>query len=394
MNSYFASVEQQDTGLVGPLAVVPMANVETTCVIAASVEAKAYGINTGTSVRDAKKLCPKILLVEARHKLYVEYHQRIVTAVESCLHVDQICSIDEMYGQLMGTECNPDRAAAIAYQVKAAIRAAVGPRIRCSIGLAPNAWLAKLASDMQKPDGMTMILPEQMPEAIYRLKLTDLPGIASAMAKRLAGCGIFHVHQLCALTEQELIAAWGSKVLGSIWWAQLRGQDMPYRSTRRSTVGHSHVLPPESRTDPRARAVLSRMIHKAAARMRQLGYSAGRMTVYVEHLGGGGRWEKRFPLVHCRDTPTMLDTLAGAWATRPPHVPLKVGVVLSELEMDGSVEGPMYPSHAKRNTLADAMDKINQRFGRDALYPGAMVGEKESAPTRIAFNQVPGLDQF
>lgn len=393
MNSYFASVEQQEIGLVGPVAVVPVSNVDTTCVIAASAEAKVYGVGTGTAVHDAKKLCPQIKLVEARPQLYVEYHHRIVEAIETCLHVDHVCSIDEVYGRLMGEECSPDRAAVIAFRVKAAIRKAAGPRIRCSIGLAPNAWLAKLASDMQKPDGLTMILAEQMPEVIYRLQLTDLPGIASGMAKRLGRFNVRHVYQLCALSEQELIAAWGSKVLGAIWWQQLRGHDLPYRPTQRRMVGHSHVLPPQFRSDQKAQAVLVRLIHKAAMRMRRLGYWAMRMTVHVEHLGGA-EWERRFSLGLCRDTLTMVEALSSVWKSRPAATPLRVGVVLSELVADRSAEAPMYPEQVRRNALADAMDRINRRFGKDAVYSAAMLGAEQAAPTRISFTQIPRLDEF
>lgn len=393
MDSYFASVEQQELNFTGPLAVVPMARVDTTCVIAASSEAKAYGIKTGTAVHDAKTLCPQVRFVEARPRVYVEYHHRIIAAIESCLHVDQVCSIDEVYGRLMGDERRPDQAALLAYKVKRAIRDAAGPRVRCSIGLAPNAWLAKVASDMQKPDGMTMILADQMPEALYRLRLTDLPGIASGMASRLAKMNVRHVYQLCALTQDQVSAAWGSKILGEIWWRQLRGFDLPYRPTRRRMVGHSHVLPPESRSDAKARAVLVRMIHKAATRMRRLGYWATRMRVYVDHLGGDG-WEKRFSLSLCRDTLTMVDAFAGVWPLRPRLTPLRVGVELSELVANRSAEAPMFPDQIRRNALADAMDRINQRFGKDVVHSAAMMGAKHAAPTRISFTQIPAMDEF
>src|SRR5438105_174470 len=97
LNSYFASVEQQDrVELRGrPVGVVPML-ADTTCCIAASYEAKAHGVKTGTIVADAKHMCPNIVLVEARHEIYVEYHHRIVEAVETCLPVTAVMSIDEM----------------------------------------------------------------------------------------------------------------------------------------------------------------------------------------------------------------------------------------------------------------------------------------------------------
>src|SRR5690606_16803192 len=128
--------------------------------------------------REARQRCPHMHIIEARPQIYVTYHHRVVEAVESCLHVDQIASIDEMYGRLLGEEQEPERAAEIAFAVKDALRRAAGFCIRCSVGLAPNAWLAKVASDLNKPDGLTMILPEQLPEAICHLSLTDLPGIA------------------------------------------------------------------------------------------------------------------------------------------------------------------------------------------------------------------------
>src|ERR1700693_1845085 len=103
LNSYFASVEQQDRPeLRGrPVGVVPML-ADTTVLIAASYEAKAFGVRTGTNVGDAKRMCPGIELVEARHELYVEYHHKVVEAVESCLPVPAVCSIDEMACRLMG----------------------------------------------------------------------------------------------------------------------------------------------------------------------------------------------------------------------------------------------------------------------------------------------------
>ena len=304
MNSYFASVEQQENPALRrrPIAVVPILT-DRTCVIAASYEAKAFGVKTGTGAGDARKLCPGIRLVLARPQVYVRWHHRLVEAVEGCLHVDHVCSIDEMYGKLMKNEREPEQAARIAFRVKAAVKG-VGDSLRCSIGVAPNPWLAKVAADLQKPDGMTMLLPEQLPEALFALKLTDLPGIASQMLARLQAHGIHHVHQLCAAPETLLAAAWGSKVHGAVWYQQLRGVDLPYRPTHRGAVGHSHVLPPDLRNDAGSYSVVVRMLHKAAHRLRRLGYHTERLTVLVDFLGGE-KWVERKVLPPTRDTLTL-----------------------------------------------------------------------------------------
>jgi len=394
MNSFFASVEQQEhPHLRGqPVGVVPIL-ADTTCCIAASYEARDYGVKTGTGVRDARRLCPNIHLVVGRPQVYVRYHHKIVDAVESCLHVDMICSVDEMYGRLMGPQRRPEQAAALAHQVKAAIRQAVGACMRCSIGVAPNAWLAKVASGMQKPDGLTMILPEQMPEAICKLDLTELPGIGRNMLRRLRKHGIERVDQLCGLSQKQLSQIWGSEVLGSIWWHQLRGYDLPYRPTHRRTVGHSHVLPPEWRTNERAHAVLVWMIHKAAARLRRIHYWAGQLTVWVKYRKGP-TWQRREHLGSSRDTLTILQAFERAWREHPAGVPYHVGVVLSDLIADRSATLPLYPQQVRRDALADVMDRLNRRYGYHVLYFAGMFGAQRTAPTRISFTQVPDDSEF
>lgn len=394
MNSFFASVEQQvQPQLRGrPIGIVPVLT-DRTCCIAASYEAKAYGVKTGTGAREAKEMCPHIQLVLARPKLYVQYHHRIIEAVESCLHVDHVASIDEMYGRLMGKEREPENAATMAFAVKDAIRKNVGQCLRCSIGLAPNIWLAKTASKLNKPDGMTMILPEQMPEAICHLKLTDLTGIARNMEKRLHAAGIDTVAKLCNASESDLAGAWGSRVIGSMWWAQLRGHDIPPVPTQRRTVGHSHVLPPEWRNPEKAHAVAVRMLHKAAARMRKIGYQAQMLDLHIRYVDGR-RWHHHTRTGLCRDSLTLARFLETLWKDLPFGMILGVGVTLLNLVSDSSAPLPLYPAQAKLDVLADQMDRIDHKHGPHTIYLGGMWGAQQSAPTRISFTQIPKMEEF
>lgn len=394
MNSYFASVEQQDhPRLRGrPVGVVPTM-VATTCCIAASYEAKALGVRTGIAVKDAWRLCPHIQLVEARPRRYVEVHHQIVEAAESCLHIDQVSSIDEMYGRLLGEEREPQRAAEIAHGVKAAIRNRVGAFVRCSIGLGPNVWLAKVATDLQKPDGLVMILPEQMPEKICTLKLTDLPGIARGMHLRLQRHGVHSVAQLCTLSARQLSVIWESQVMGSLWWHQLHGHDLPYRPTHRRTVGHSHILPPKWRTDAGARAVMVRMIHKAAGRMRRMDYAASHLTARVRYLDAP-KWKRRAPLGLSSDTLTMLRVFAELWRDKPLGSPLQVAVQLDGLIPLHTAPIPLFDEPRHLADLAQAMDRIDDKYGHHSIYFGSMFGAQSTAPTRISFTQVPGDEEF
>ena len=249
MNSYFASVEQQlQPELRGvPVAVAPV-DAETTCCIAASYEAKAFGVRTGTKVSEARRLCPDLRVVPARPRLYLEMHNTIVAAVESVLPVAQVLSVDEMVCRLMGDYMEPDRALEVGTRVKRAIRERAGDWMRCSVGIATNRLLAKVAADMHKPDGLTLILREELPDRLAELKLSDFPGIGPRMEERLNRAGVTTARQFIALGVEQIANIWGSRLMGGMWYHRLRGADVPDSPTRRRSIGHSRVLEPTRAT--------------------------------------------------------------------------------------------------------------------------------------------------
>lgn len=394
MNAYFASVEQQfRPELRGrPVAVVPVM-AETTCCIAASYEARPFGVKTGTIVAEARRMCPNLRFIEARHELYVRVHEAICAAVESCLPIRKVHSIDEMSCTLSSTDATIDRATDKARAVKAALRRHVGEFLTCSIGLSSSPFLAKVAADMKKPDGLTVLPREELPQALYGLELIDFPGIGPRRNERLmTRHGIRTVRQLCDLSPEQMERVWGGPA-GRAYWLALRGHDLVAPPTQRGTVSHSHVLPPKWRTAEAAQGVLIRMLCKAAARMRLLKYEAGRLDVFVTFLGGGHAWHDWARLGSCCDTSSMMEAFVSMWARRPGFdTPMKVGVVLSDLTASRSATAPLFQGERNRVDLSRAMDEINERYGRDAVHLGSVHTVLESAPTRIAFSNVPDLD--
>jgi len=140
-NSYFASVEQQlRPELRGkPIAVVAV-ETDYTCAIAASYEARALGVKTGTPIYEAKRLCPGLICVLARHERYVEFHHRLIEEIEQHIPVTAVCSIDEVACRLMDNEISVERSTEIAQSIKNGIAKHIGPYMRCSIGIAPNRY--------------------------------------------------------------------------------------------------------------------------------------------------------------------------------------------------------------------------------------------------------------
>ena len=392
MNAYFASAEQQmQRKLRGkPVAVVPSMT-DRTCCIAVSYEARPYGIKTGTNVGEARRRCPQLRLVEGRHENYVRIHHQIIAAVETVLPVEQVCSIDEMACRLSPQHRETGQAVNLAKQVKRAITDQVGTYLRCSIGLAPNRFLAKVASNMQKPDGLVLISREELPRRLYSLALTDFPGIAKNMLRRLESKGVRSTQQLCSLSKQQMIDAWQS-VIGEQWWYRLRGEDYPERPTRRRTVGHSHVLPPKLRNNEGARAVMVRLLHKAAMRLRKLDYWAGRMVLAISYLGGWPKWKETVFLGRCQDTPTMLKAFERTWDKRPlGGRPIKTSITLIDLTPSISTTPSLFIEERRALQAAHAMDAINERFGINSLYFASMHETRNAVPMRVAFTNIPDV---
>lgn len=398
-NAYFASVEQQlRPELRGrPVGVLPVL-AETTCCIAASYEAKAFGVKTGTPVYEARRRCPGIVLLEARPSRYVEMHHRLVATVESCTPVGQVLSIDEMCCPLMGSERQRDRALALAAQIKTTIATRVGECLRSSIGIAPNTFLAKIASNMQKPDGCTVIEAADLPQALHRLELSDIPGIGRAMESRLWRHGIETVAQLCAANAAQLRAAWGS-IEGERMHARLRGEEIAPTDSERASVSHSHVLPPELRTESAAYSVLHRLLQKAATRLRSHALVAGNVHVRISFRQQGERWDWRAdqPVDATADTRTLLHALDVLWRQRPPALrgraePIAIGVALTRLRGAAHRSRDLFEDQETSERLNATLDAITRRFGRKSAYFGGAHAALAAAPMRIAFQHIPDLE--
>jgi DNA polymerase IV len=412
LNSYFASVEQQDRPeLRGkPIGVVPML-ADTTCCIAASYEAKAHGVKTGTMVADARRMCPNIVFVEGRHQIYVEYHHRIVEAVESCLPVTAVMSIDEMACRLMGRERPLLAALELGRKVKSTIREGVGPMMQSSVGLATSRYLAKVASDMEKPDGLVALTLDVLPEALRRLTLRDLPGIGVKTEERLNGKGIKTMDDLLKLDCEQSGDLWGS-VWGERLWHWLRGEDFEMSDTEHlKSISHSHVLAPEMRTAEKAWAVAHKLLHKAAMRLRShklwassiglaVGFSVPRgMNAPVSRFGVPTRgWHHEIRLSECQDNQTLIGALCRLWGEKPKgkgyDEPYFIGVSLNGLVPDRLHSLNLFDSldNAKsRAKLSEAMDQLNQKYGMSTLAPATMLAAYKAAPTRIAFHSIPDL---
>jgi len=405
-NSYFASVEQQlRPELRGkPIAVVAV-ETDSTCAIAASYEAKAFGVKTGTPIYEAKKMCPGLICVLARHEHYVDFHHRIQQEVENHIPITAVCSIDEVACRLMNNEISPERSTAIAKSIKKGLAKNIGEYVKCSIGIAPNRYLAKVATDIQKPDGLTILKHEDLPHKLYGLKLRDLPGIGRNMDKRLHMAGIADMKTLLGLDCKQMRKVWGG-ILGERMWYNLRGVELPEIETTRSTIGHSHVMAPELRDPLKAKFVARRLMLKAASRLRRLGYYASCASV-AARLETGPRLSIEMHCYRAQDSRTFLKMLDDAWnqimrEARGARI-RKVSITLYALTSENDIQPELFDilpgenlrERNRSERLSRAMDKINHRFGRDSILLGMLPSQGRSfSGSKIAFTRIPDREEF
>lgn len=440
LNSYFASVEQQlAPELRGrPIAVAPV-DTDATSAIAASYEAKAFGIRTGTPIWEAKAKCRDLVVVPARHEEYVRFHHRIIAEVERHVPVTAVCSIDEVACRLCDNENDPAAVRALAARIKAGIATNVGSELRSSIGVAPNRLLAKMAADMEKPDGLTVLDAPSIAPRLRALVPGDIPGVGKNMERRLAMAGVVTMERVLALDAREARSVWGSVWGERLHWL-LKGADLPELVTQRRTIGHSHVLGPDRRNPDRARLVARRLCLKAATRLRRMGCRTGFIVLTVKGEGPGrdgptlsgdssvaefrsgnsavgwsgriaampgGRWSHGQKLVGAQDSFTLLTVLDGLWARMRAELPdaryRQVAVTFLELTDAAETQlalfdgGPAVTAatEARRLALSTAIDRMNTRFGRDAVTVGHDAGgATRSSGPKIAFTRIPELAEF
>ena len=401
MNSFYCSVEQQEVeALRGkPTIVVPVLATHT-CAIAASYEAKALGIRTGTAVQTARTLCPAVQIVEARPKLYLDYHARLLKTLNDHFVSIRPLSIDEVACRVPSLYQSPQKEAALAGRVKAQLARDLGPLMTCSVGIAPNVFLAKVASETRKPDSLTVWDDHCLPEALFDVKLSDLPGVGPSMKRRLGEAGILTTEALWNASAEELTRVWGS-VIGARWFYMLRGShECDYQPMQtpanqpKKSVGHSNVLAPEHRTRAGAQRILLELTRKALTRLKSYRQTASAVHVTVKYrsLRGARRdwiWTQQSTRhLHTNDDRIWMQILRPLFDTipdlAPDAEPFYVGIVFSKLLLEKDRTLSLFEEAEEQERLGQVVNTVNQKHGR-IVEIGGLHGAEGHVPLRIPF---------
>ena len=252
----------------------------------------------------------------------------------------------------------------------------------------------RLGGHDHDPDGCTVIEQSDLPEMLYRLELRAIPGIGRAMEQRLARHRITTMQQLCALNADQLQTAWGS-IEGRRLYIKLQGEEPAGRESSRASIGHSHVMPPELRTQQGAHSVLHRLLQKAAMRLRSYALIAGAMHVYVKYENRTS-WHDDVRFDPTSDTLQLMQAFELLWA-RQPHckaAPMATGISLGAIEEQTQQSRSLFdePGRVSHDRLNAVIDAVNLRYGRNSLYFGGAHQALSAAPMRIAFGHIPDIE--
>lgn len=412
-DSFFASAEQHfNADLRGkPVGVVPLDVPGTGC-IAVSREAKARGVPSSISIVDARAIVPEMIFVVARPDAYVRLHHRILASIETCLPISSVRSIDELSCQLVASESR--EAVALAKRIKARLREDFSEALTCSIGLAQTELLAKIAAEMQKPDGLVTLDRAQLPDALEAMPLRDIPGVSSGIERRLSGAKVTKFAKLWKLDAKHCRALWGS-IEGERFWNALHGYPYERPETKKRMFGHSRMLPLDWRTPDRVEDCARQLLLSAARRLRRAEVRATKMTMSAR---GGGyrsqtrrksddkRWSHEIVFHAASDDRTLLrelGCLTQRYRACAGFVPRSISIMLHGID-DGSVgqrdlfhnsttETEVRRERSER--LSATLDQLRTEHGPKA----ATFGTHESLPggylgAKIAFGRIPDEADF
>ncbi len=401
-DGFFAACEQYARpALRGrPVGVIPFDGADHTCVIACSAEAKRQGVRSIMPVREARRLCPDLVLVPQNPDLYRRAHNALLSEISMVLPIEAVKSIDELTCRLDIVQRRAPLA--VGQAIKARLQALVGPWIKCSIGYAGNRQLAKMACKAGKPDGNLLWHPDHMPGPLLALRLNDIPGVGRRILHRLWDAGIVEVAQLLATQPKQMRALWGN-VTGERLWYALHGYDIRVPPVERGLYGHGRVMPPGQRTLAAVRPIARLLLVKAARRMRRDGWSAGRLHLWLGLWEGG--WSDSVPLPGLCDDPGLLRALEGLWARAeavlaPRRADIaRMGVSLGELCRTSGRQLDLLcgdePVRRRMEALTASMDALNRRYGRTVVSVGPWTPPPGGhAGGKISYTRIPSAEDF
>lgn len=383
MDAFFAAVEMRDNPEYRGKPVIiggdPRRDVRSV-VSTASYEARKFGVHSAMPLVQAYRLCPQGIFLRGHMAKYTEASRQIMQIFSRYTPLVEPLSIDEAFLDVSGCQGLFGPPSVIAAQIQEDIRSELD--LSCSVGIAPNKFLAKLASDMQKPGGFTVIEPGRVEEMIHPLPIEKLWGVGEKTAAKLKNMGIDTVAQLARLPQSLLTPAFGK--LGASLWHLARGLDVRVVEASREakSISRETTFPRDITDMEQVRAVLLELADDVALSLRRHNYLAGKVTLKVRYDNFETVTRQGIlPAPACLTMPLYTKALELL-----SHVNFQgrgirlLGVGSGSLASSSGTHQLSFfedAALAKEGKIAEAIDQVSQRYGQGVVKRATLLTKKK-----------------
>lgn len=376
MDAFFASVEQRDNPALRGRPVLVGGTGSRGVVSTASYEARVFGCRSAMPMAQARRLCPEAIVVPGRYHAYRDASKLVYGVFERFTDRIQPMGLDEAFLDVTGSRKLFGTGEQIAEQIRAQIRQET--QLTASVGVAPNKFLAKLASDLNKPDGLTVITPQTIDTILPPLPISRIWGIGPKSAARLQGLGMKTIGDL-----RRMDAAWFEQHLGS--WGQrvrelIHGVDTRPVETddQAKSIGQEQTFGLDITVPEHLRDVLLGQAEEVGMRLRRHHLFAGCVTVKIRF----GKFEtitrSRTLITPTDATPDLHQAACGlfdAWAKDGFQPVRLIGIQTSHFTKEAQLDLFSTPQNERVRKVDRALDAIKSRFGNDAIGRGKRAGD-------------------
>ena len=370
MDAFFASVEVADNPELAGKPVI-IGKGKRGVVSACSYEARAFGVHSAMPVGQARRLCPHGIFLAVRGERYREVSREVMSIIHSFSPLVEQTSVDEAYVDITGTEKLYGAPRELAMLMKAEIKRQA--RLTCSVGIAPNRFLAKISSDMDKPDGIYIIEPERVTAFVAVLPVGKVPGIGPKMRKSLERYHIKVMGDILRYDKEFLFNRFGERAGYFLWErAHGRGTDILEKGGAAKSRGAENTFSNDTLDMEFLENWLWRQSERVGRSLRKRGQFGRAVTLKLKDN------EFKIQTRNCTlDAPTnttseIFEAVVALLRKRPPAKPIRlIGVSVSHLSQEeGQLSLLADKSKERTKKLDAALDAITARFGKQAVATG------------------------
>lgn len=390
INSYFATMLQQENPALRGKPVGVVKDLGRTCIIASSNEAKKVGIKTGCLTYEAKKLARDLVLVPTNFDIFLASTRKLKSVFTSLCPNVRVFSLDEAFLDITDCELLYPDALAFGQMVQQHIKSVLGEWVNCNVGISHNHLLAKMAGEIAPKGSVLEITPDNLDNVLATTKFADVCGVGMRLTRRLSVLGVTTPYQINLLDDETL-----TNHFGPFWARELRkigkGEETHFFSHQRQIdhmqmVSRSHTGFKLCDNEVEIRQTILNMLEEITQKLRRMNLVGRTVGIYLS--GDHGHWGNHKTLKHyLKHTNEIFDLVYNQmycqWQRTFPII--RYGVFIGGLVPEANVPLCFLPEWRRNERLYKAMDTINDRYGFLTLKPATLLGRKVIHPEVTGF---------